>query len=407
MRMDSLIQVLAQALDLVEIAYVGVTSNHGKRIAVLCAAMGKRLGLSDGELSDLVSCALLHDNALTEYILLQQGREEDDPNLGVHCTIGQINAQIIPFNKSIDGFILYHHERADGAGPFGMAEGQFPLEAELIAIADMIDAEWDLESISLEKFASLKKKIEEEIHNRFTERAGNAMLGILDEEMLSSLRNERISETVNNMIPVWTLDMDDPSLIPLSELISHIIDRKSITTGIHTEQIANRIWLMSEYYGYDMHEKIKLYLAAALHDIGKLAIPSEVLEKPGKLNNEEFEIIKNHVVQTRSLLSPLEGLELITEWASNHHEKLDGTGYPLGKKVENLDFNSRLMACIDIYQAVSEDRPYHPRRSHAEAMSILNSMAKEQKIDPEIVKDIDKVMAKYSGDNVPRPKIRY
>ena len=404
-RMDSLIQVLAQALDMVEIAYIGATTNHGKRIAVLCGAMGQKLRMSADELSDLISCALLHDNALTEYILLQQGREEDDPNLGVHCTIGQMNAEIIPFNKSIDGFILYHHERADGMGPFGMTEGQYPLGAELIAIADMIDAERHLESIPIGELPSLREKIEAETGTRFTSRAGKTLLDVLDEDMLSSLQNERIIETANNMIPVWTMDMDDPTLVPIAELISHIIDRKSFYTGIHTEQIANRIWIMSEHYGYEMSEKIKLYLAAALHDIGKLSIPIDILEKPGKLNAEEFEIIKSHVSITRTLLSEMEGLELITEWASNHHEKLNGTGYPFGKNTPDLDFNSRLMACIDIYQAVSEDRPYHPRRTHAEAMSILYSMAKEGQIDTEIVKDIDKVMAKWSGENVGRPKL--
>ncbi|MCL2007959.1 MAG: HD domain-containing protein [Treponema sp.] len=403
--MDSLIQVLAQALDLVEIALIGATTNHGKRIAVLCSAMGRRLGLPIEELSDLVSCALLHDNALTEYILLQQGREEDNPNLGTHCAIGQSNAEILPFNKSIEGFILYHHERADGQGPFGLSEGHFPLQAELIAISDMIDAERHLESIATGSLVDLRKNIEAEIHNRFTERAGNALLDVFDENMLSSLRNDKITETTNNMIPVWTRDMNDPALVPFAEFISHIIDRKSITTGTHTEQIANRIWLMSEFYGYDMTEKIKLFLAAALHDIGKLAIPSEILEKPGKLNKDEFGVIKNHVSKTHSLLSEMEGLGLITEWASNHHEKLDGSGYPRGLKADQLDFNSRLMTCIDIYQAVSEKRPYHSGRDHGETMLILREMADAGKIDSGIVNDIDKVMAELSGRNLPRPKL--
>ena len=169
--MDSLIQVLAQALDMIEMSCIGVTTNHGKRIAVLCAAMGQHLGLSGPELSDLAACALLHDNALTEFLLMHEGREEDDPNLGVHCEIGQINAEIIPFNHSIAGFILYHHERADGLGPFGLTEGYYPLGAELIAAADMIDAELHLERISPEKLPLLRKKIEAEINSRFTKRA--------------------------------------------------------------------------------------------------------------------------------------------------------------------------------------------------------------------------------------------
>ena len=403
--MDSLIQVLGQALDMVEIDFLGATTNHGKRIAVLCAAMGRRLGMSTLEVSDLVSCALLHDNALTEYILMREGREEDDPNFGAHCEYGQRNMESLPFNGNIDGYILYHHEQADGLGPFKLMEGEYPLGAELIAVADMLDAEKHLENFSQAKLPSLRENIRTKIHVCFTDRAGNALLDVLDEEMHASLQNEKILETARNSIPAWTMEMNNPGLMPIAELISRIIDYKSAFTGMHTQQIANRTWLMSEYYGYDPEEKIQLYLAAALHDIGKLSIPSEVLEKPGALDKEEFEIIQSHAAQTRSLLSGMDGLGHITEWASNHHEKLDGSGYPLGRTAGDLDFNSRLMICIDIYQAVSEKRPYHPGRSHAENMPILSTMAENGKIDPAIVKDLDKVMAEWSGREVETPRV--
>jgi HD-GYP domain-containing protein (c-di-GMP phosphodiesterase class II) len=414
--MDALIRVLAQALDMVEIAYLGASTNHGKRIAVLCAAMGRRLGMDERELSDLISCALLHDNALTEYFLLLEGRN-DAGLLKTHCEIGQRNIDLLPFKGDTGGFILYHHERADGQGFFKMSEGYCPLSAELIAAADMIDVERHLQRITPAELPALRATIEDDIHRRFTGRAGNALLTVLNEDMLASLRDDAIEETIFRAIPAWTMKMDNPGLIPVAEFIAHIIDYKSKFTRIHTQQIANRAWVMAEYYGCDLIQKIQLYLAAALHDIGKLAVPSEVLEKPGKLNDEEFKIIQTHIVQTRNILSSLDsrynaqtkegGLGMITEWASNHHEKLDGRGYPLGKTAADLDFNSRLMACIDIYQAVSEERPYHPRRSHAETMPILNSMAEKGGIDPAIVRDMDKVMAAYSGRDVETPKIAH
>jgi HD-GYP domain-containing protein (c-di-GMP phosphodiesterase class II) len=149
---------------------------------------------------------------------------------------------------------------------------------------------------------------------------------------------------------------------------------------------------MGEYYGYDPAGKARLCLAAGLHDIGKLAIPTEILEKPGRLTDGEFRIIAGHVKKTAELLKDIEGFEDIHAWASNHHEKLDGSGYPLGKKAEELDFNSRLMACIDIYQAVSEERPYHPARDHRSTMEILHDMAGKGAIDENIVRDIDKTL---------------
>ncbi|MDR1143634.1 MAG: phosphohydrolase, partial [Spirochaetaceae bacterium] len=99
----------------------------------------------------------------------------------------------------------------------------------------------------------------------------------------------------------------------------------------------------------------------------------------------------------------IEGFGHICGWAANHHEKLDGSGYPFGKKAEDLDFNSRLIACIDIYQAVSEERPYHPGRNHAETMKVLYDMAERGKIDGGIVRDLDAVLAEYDGRDVPLP----
>ena len=404
--MDALIRVLAQALDLVEAAYLGASSNHGKRIATLCAAMGRHLGMDEDELSGLVFCALLHDNALTEYFSVL-GNEEHAPNLGGHCEIGQRNAEILPFKGDIRGYILYHHERADGQGPFKMSEGYFPLAAALIAAADKLDVGRHLQRVSPEELPALREYIAADIHRHFTGTAGEALLAVLDENMLASLRDEQIGETCCGSIPVWTIDMEDPALVPIAELIARIIDYKSAFTRLHTKQIANRSWVMAEHYGYDQAQKIQLYLAAALHDLGKLSIPSKVLEKPGKLDHDEFEVIKTHIVHTRELFGNMADLGAgnIVEWASNHHEKLDGTGYPLGKAADDLDFNSQLMACLDIYQAVSEERPYHPRRSHAETMPILYDMAEKGGIDPGIVRDMDKVMAAWSGRDMESPKL--
>ena len=86
----------------------------------------------------------------------------------------------------------------------------------------------------------------------------------------------------------------------------------------------------------------------------------------------------------------------IVHWASYHHEKLDGSGYPFGKKAEELDFIDRLMACCDIYQALTEDRPYKDAMSHEKSIEIMRSMAVGNKIDSQIVEDMNKVFGKTS-----------
>jgi HD-GYP domain-containing protein (c-di-GMP phosphodiesterase class II) len=146
---------------------------------------------------------------------------------------------------------------------------------------------------------------------------------------------------------------------------------------------------MGGVYGYNNSIRSQFYLAASLHDIGKLATPVSILEKPGPLNDDEFAIIKNHAHLTYTLLKDIDGFERICDWAANHHEKLDGSGYYFGKTADELDFNSRLLACIDIYQALTEERPYHTGRDHKTAIEILSDMGRRGFLDTRIIKDLD------------------
>ena len=403
-RMDELIQSIAAALDIVENKLVGASNNHGKRIAVLCAMMGKKLGMNIDDMKAVTTCALLHDNALTEYIqsLCESGAEQK-VNLKLHCEYGQRNVETLPFKFDIHGLVLYHHEQADGNGPFGKKEGEFPVGAELIAIADNVDVTHHLQNMQVEDLPSFKKEIDAHRGKRYTKTATDTLLAILNADTLLSLRDENINETAAKLLPAWEVDAEDDALMRIATLSAKIIDYASVFTRKHSVQIANRIWLMSEYYKLDSTVRAKAYLAAAMHDLGKLAIPTEILEKPGKLTDNEFDIIKSHMKGTYDLLSTITGFEEICNWASHHHEKLDGSGYFSGKKAEELDFVSRLLACTDIYQAVCEERPYHPARNHSDTMKVLFSMAQKGFIDSDITKDFDIVMADYSLKDVPCP----
>jgi HD-GYP domain-containing protein (c-di-GMP phosphodiesterase class II) len=404
--MDELIKAVATALDLVESDLLGASTNHGKRVAVLCALMGKQWDLDEETLQALIACAFFHDNALTEYIQYRKAAKHTDGqelHMRLHCEYGQRNMDTLPFAADINGLILYHHERADGTGLFGKKEGEIPLGAELIAIADMVDVTFRLQQILPEGLPVLRNSIELDRGKRYTKRAADAMLSVLDTDTLLSLDDSRIHETAANTLPVWYADMEGPAIMRLADLAARIIDCKSAFTRKHSVQIANRVWLMGGYYGFDPATRAKAYLAAALHDIGKLAVPSDILEKPGKLTDGEFNIIKQHAKGTYDILCGISGFEDICSWASDHHEKLDGTGYCFGKNAEGLDFIARLMACTDIYQAVSEERPYHPARSHEETMPILQSMANSGYIDAKITQDFNTVMAEFSLKDIPLP----
>jgi len=243
--------------------------------------------------------------------------------------------------------VLHHHERADGSGIMGLKE--VSIGAEIISIADSYDSGKPLDGYSSNLVAAL------------------------------------YVQTPADIMPEWSLT--GKNAMKLGRLIAKVIDYKSKFTRHHTLGIAEKAEYMANFYKYEEEETAKLYLAACLHDVGKLATPTEVLEKPGKLTDEEFTTIKDHVLGTYDML---EGIDPdIRRWASSHHERLDGKGYPFGLGRNELDFNSRLMTCIDIYQAVSEERPYHPARSHYETIKILREMAAGGAVDGNIVRDLD------------------
>jgi len=382
---------------------LGASTNHGKRVAVLCAKMGTVLQKSPEEITALAICALLHDNALTEYIFSERIGGHHDPAMKKHCEFGQRNVDALHFKTNVKDFILYHHERADGSGPFGIREGEGSLEAEFIAIADSIDVSRHLQRLEPDKLPDIRNIVIKETGKRYSKRAAESLLEILTWPTVLSLKDDVIKQTASEALPPWTVDIQTETIFGLAGFVARIIDYKSTFTRKHSTQIANKAWFMGQHYRYEPQELAELYLAASLHDLGKLAIPSEILEKPGKLTGEEFEIIKSHVRLTWELLHDIEGFETICQWASNHHEKLDGSGYPFGKKASELDFNSRLMACVDLYQAISEERPYHTGRNHGDTIRVLYEMADTGKIDGDIVKGMDAALAPYDSKDIPSP----
>ena len=359
MRVDPILLAVSQGLDAIEAQVIGITSGHCRRIAAICNGMGSALGMSHDERITLSVSALLHDSALTEWIM--SGDEAAE-----HCIMGQHNLDTLPLPTDATDFVKYHHERADGSGMFGMKD--IPLCAEIISVADAFDA-----GIPLGGFSP---KLIEAVHVQYS----------------------------NEPLPEWHLHGRDA--MKLGDIIARVIDYKSKFTRRHTLGIAEKARTMADFYRYDEETTAKLYLAACLHDVGKLFTPTEILEKPERLTNDEFITIKNHVYKTHEML---EGIDPdIRSWAAGHHEKLNGMGYPFGLDGDKLDFNSRLLACVDIYQAVSEERPYHPARSHKDTIEILSNMANNGFIDINITRDIDMALEgvydrsakSYSGNGI-------
>ena len=388
--MTQMLSAISNALDCVEGELIGVSMHHAKRLACLCAYLGRKMGLSEEELFDLCACALLHDNALPEYLATEYHIEKE-MDLGAHCISGERNMKHLPVCGNITDVLLYHHENADGSGPFHKRNEEIPLYARIVHLVDILDATFDLKSdqAGLNTIISF---LQAQKGKMFDPVCTDLLLQTDSLDLLfAGLHDDRLSATVAESVPVYIKTLTAEEIRDFSELFAGIVDYKSAFTARHSQGVMEKTVRMADFYEVDELERMKLLLSGALHDIGKLIVSNDILEKPGRLTSEEFQQIQTHPYATYEVLSQIDGLEDVTRWASYHHEKLDGSGYPFGLPGVALDRNSRLLACIDIYQTMTEERPYKSGLAHEAAMQELNRLAGLGKLDGAIVHDVDTV----------------
>jgi putative nucleotidyltransferase with HDIG domain len=161
------------------------------------------------------------------------------------------------------------------------------------------------------------------------------------------------------------------SIDRICEAFAEVVDAKSPFTFRHSVGVKDAAMMIGKSLGLAPERMQMLRRAALLHDIGKLSVSNMILDKPGHLDENEFRVVKRHAALTREILSRMPALDEISVIAGEHHEKLDGTGYPFGLKAEHLSLEARLIAVADVYGALSEDRPYRPRLDPEEIFRIM------------------------------------
>ena len=177
--------------------------------------------------------------------------------------------------------------------------------------------------------------------------------------------------------------------VDLTVIMSRIIDYRSSFTAMHSAGVAACAEALARRAGMSDDECKMMKIAGHLHDIGKLKVPRAILEKPGKLTEEEFNIIKEHPYYTRLNMLNAEGFEKISDWAGFHHEKLNGKGYPFHLGAADLDTGARIMAVADIFSAITEVRPYRAGMGREEAFAVLRDNVKSGGIDGDLVALLD------------------
>ena len=197
MRLDftDFLYAMSFALDAIEHEFSGATAEHGKRVAWLSMKMAEGMGLSEEQLVDFIGCAVLHDNAVIEYLQEEKKRQivsagsRDGDDTGIsylagHAIIGERNAALLPFRTGVKNVILWHHENADGSGALGLRQDQTDFRSEFIHVADAVDILYDLKNAEPAGFEEIRKFVAGEAGHLFSDRAAAQFQKIAFEDIL-------------------------------------------------------------------------------------------------------------------------------------------------------------------------------------------------------------------------------
>jgi putative two-component system response regulator len=191
---------------------------------------------------------------------------------------------------------------------------------------------------------------------------------------------------VKSLIRVKSLNNKLASIENVLYSFAQVIEAKDSYTQGHIERVADLSVAIAEKMGLTGKQIRALRLGGILHDIGKISVPNNILNKPDKLDENEWQIMKKHPDVGYKIAYPLkDNLQSALNVIRHHHEKLDGSGYPDGLRGEEITLEARIMAIVDIYDALITDRAYRKAMSREKAFDILRHEAKAGKLDNEIV----------------------
>ncbi len=414
-RLAEIIEALSHALDMTE----GQPAGHCVRCCFIGTRIGQALGLGEEALRDLYYTLLLKDlgcssNAaricelyladdlkfkhdfklvdgsfpqILKFVLshtgmeaglaerfrgilniFKNGGEITTSLIQTRCQRGAEIARQMRFSEDVAKGILDLDEHVDGGGqPQGLKGKEIHLFARIALMAQVIDVFF----VHQGPEAALTE---------IRKRAG----GWFDPEIVSVFETLAtpvfFAELGSDSLEAYVLALepgrqailaDEDYLDDIAAGFARVIDAKSPYTSGHSDRVALFTDLIAEELGMPAAERRSLKRAALLHDIGKLGVSNSVLDKPGRLEGEEWEQMKRHAEFSETILSRIAAFADLALIGGAHHEKLDGSGYPRGLKGDEISFETRIVATADVFDALTADRPYRAAMPVAKALAIL------------------------------------
>lgn len=282
------------------------------------------------------------------------------------CDRGAEIARMLFLSEQTARAIRSLDEHWDGQGmPDGLRGEQIPLAARILCLAQTVEVFHRQGGVRAARAVARRRR-----GRWFDPHLVDAFLRCSrDSDFWAALDTPDISDWEPAGL---ALSADEQRLERIAEAFARVIDAKSPFTARHSERVAELAVGTAAQLGFDADAQRTLRRAGLLHDIGKLAVSNRILDKPGKLTAAEFEAVKAHPTHTLQILKRAPCFAPFAELAANHHEKLDGSGYPRGVGAEQLDLPMRVLAVSDIYEALTARRPYRDPLTPAKALAIID-----------------------------------
>ncbi|EJG1897416.1 HD-GYP domain-containing protein [Vibrio parahaemolyticus] len=376
---------VARALD-----YVGVDdTHHSHRVAYIAYQCALALNWDLKKAEFCYFAGMIHDCGVSETqehkMLLDELIPQDAK---AHCLRGYQTLKQCRLLSQFAVPVLYHHTHWDELQHLDLPEFEKDVAA-LLYLSDRLD--FMRARYVMNCHCDIVTLHEELIAECVLANAGTLFNPVMCEAMVKlimtdgfwfAMESENIEtiglnfksiDWLQKQLTIW--DMNSLGLF-----LARIVDAKSPFTYQHSQKVAELSRYLAGKLGLDEHDQEMLFIAGLVHDIGKLKTPDEILHKEGALSKQEYTRIKRHTIDTQLALYKVFPNAKIAEWASNHHERLDGSGYPYHKTAEELDIPSRIIAVADVFQALSQDRPYRGRMSQTQIAEIMDDLIEQNKL---------------------------
>ena len=420
LRISELLAALSHALDLTEGQPVG----HAERTCLIALRVADGLGLGDDDRHALVMASLLKDvgcslsaarmcrlfgtdditlkadgklvdwqrpaevvrytarhveggsrlaRARRTLAVLRELSAAGSEIVEARCDRGASIVRALGCPEAAAEAVLQLDEHWNGKGNPHRLEGDAisPL-ARIVALAQAADV-----FCAVQGRAAARAMVRERRGRWFAPDVADAFGAIADDDPLwDALRRDGLAELVRDLDPPeFDAVADDAALDRVCEAFADVIDAKSPFTARHSRGVAAYSLLIGETLGLPAGELRDLRRAGLLHDIGKLGVPNSILDKPGRLTDDEFAVMREHPRYTEDILRGVDAFAPFAAISAAHHERLDGTGYHRGVRAGELPVAARALAVADVFEALTADRPYRGPMAPEEALGIMRETA--------------------------------